>query len=263
MFRLLLILALFLSSWTLAGCPTEGGDDDDSSATDDDDATGDDDDATGDDDDATGDDDDSAGDDDDSAGDDDDATGDDDDSAFAANGPASGTYWEFVPPGRSWPVDECNYGGIFTFSFQGEGMTITNVNASDQSFMLMLNGATMGTSNTFCDYELDGTWTCTPWAQQQDLSALPQNAVDAVIDFELNVSGQYGPISGTAANAPQHTYSMSYSSSLLVEFEMSCSGTQCAAAQAMSGVTGWPCTTQLAVDTANLDDPGLPPLSCW
>ncbi len=71
---------LFLLLACLAvGCPTSGGDDDDSSVTDDDDATGDDDDATGDDDDATGDDDDATGDDDDATGDDDDATGDDDD----------------------------------------------------------------------------------------------------------------------------------------------------------------------------------------
>ena len=59
--HLLLIFCLAL----FVGCPTAGGDDDDSSTGDDDDATGDDDDATGDDDDATGDDDDSKGDDDD------------------------------------------------------------------------------------------------------------------------------------------------------------------------------------------------------
>ena len=63
--KLMLLLAALLAA-PLAGCPTSGGDDDDS-AGDDDDATGDDDDATGDDDDATGDDDDATGDDDDAA----------------------------------------------------------------------------------------------------------------------------------------------------------------------------------------------------
>ena len=78
-FLLFLVLALLPLSLVMAGCPTGGGDDDDSTEGDDDDSTqGDDDDSTqGDDDDSTqGDDDDSTqGDDDDSA------QGDDDDSA--------------------------------------------------------------------------------------------------------------------------------------------------------------------------------------
>jgi hypothetical protein len=224
--RPLYYLLALLACLAFTGCPTSGGDDDDS-AGDDDDATGDDDDATGDDDDATGDDDDATGDDDDSAGDDDDdSAGDDDDDTPATFEPAAGLFdYGLI----YYSLNECNGDQ----SVVGSGATLVSLDTTGETFTW--DYVAEGDPDASCFYDQTQNFVCN---NTQIGSSLSPIGIQATVNVTTTASG---------------TFSSPTVSEFAISKTITCSGSQCSIAASAFGVSGFPCTATFTTTGTNTD----------
>ncbi len=168
---------------------------------------------------------------------------------FVENGPGAGVFFFVTELDLGANACEVN-SNSYSLTIR-DSITLSNVNPGPQLFVEQATAS----ENQFvnCVYYLDGAFTCDATATGMNLSSY---GVDANIAWGLTMGGTFTPhtvdVDGTS-----HTFSQRWAADLEWTFSMTCSGSECATAAGMAGIT-FPRETVGTVTAVNYDDPTLP-----
>jgi hypothetical protein len=177
---------------------------------------------------------------------------------FAAHGPGAGYHWFLEPAPTDASYTHCGVGSANSFGFYSDTWQLQSPSTSLMQFAIALQATPGGT--LVCDYEADGTFTCSTTTFTQDLRMLPSPyTMDAVVTMNTTGSGRFRErVDVDPSTSEAHTYSARWAADLDLTFSASCTGSECASASAAMGAEGFPCTsTFTSLASVNYSDPTL------
>lgn len=177
---------------------------------------------------------------------------------FTSNGPGAGYHWFLEPAPVDAPNTRCGVGSARSMNFYADTWQVQSPSTSLMQFAIALQ-ATPGGSMV-CDYELDGTFTCSTTTTVQNLSQLePPYNLDATVSMSTTASGRFrARTADDPSTDADHDYTARWAADLNITFSVTCTGTQCSSAAGGMGSAGFPCTSTFTrLGSVNYSDPTL------
>ena len=171
------------------------------------------------------------------------------DADFVANGPGPGVY--FFTDALYMGDNACGVNSNPYSLTIWDSITVSSVDASAHTFV---NSTTSSEStDVTCTYEDNGDFVCNATNRGMNLSSY---GVDATVSWGLLLTGTFAERSYTT-DGVDHLFPTRWAADLVINFSMSCSGTQCDQAENMAGLA-FPCESEGMVGAVNYDDPSYP-----